>query len=98
MGNLKWALGAAILLAMTDPLLAFTEPSDDSEQQLTVQPMGFAECTELIRIYEKDIGPARLVLEVPGLRIVQFSEPGLNEEIACDGDDNVMSEIDLSDD
>ncbi len=99
MGNVKWALGAVILLITTQPLLANTEFLEDSDQrQIDIRPMGFAECTELIRDYEKDVGPAKSVLEAPGLRIVEFLQPSINEEIACDGDDNVISEIDLSDD
>ncbi len=99
MGTVKWALGAAILVLTTGPLLANTELLEDSDQQhMDIRPMGFAECTDLIRDYEKDVGPSRPVLETPALRIVEFLQPTMNEEIACDGDDNVISEIDLSDD
>jgi hypothetical protein len=84
---------------MTGPRLARTEPPGDSEgTEMDVRPMGFAECIEIIRNYEKEVGPSQTLVSTPQLQIVEFLEPAANEEIACDGEDNVMSEFDLADD
>jgi hypothetical protein len=43
------------------------------------------------------MGPPRVILDAPALRIVRFATHDEKEQIACDGDD-VMTVMDIDDD
>jgi hypothetical protein len=65
-------------------------------QRQTV-PMSFAQCNNLIHDYEGTFGTPRVILNVPTLRIVQFAMQNQTEQVACDGDSNVVTVFELGD-
>ncbi len=76
--------------------LANTErPDHQGVPNPDIRPMSFDQCLEILRNYQDDMGPPRIILNAPGLRIVQFTTQDEKDQIACDGDDNVMTVMDL---
>jgi len=79
--------------------LANTERPDQKETPNTdIRPMAFDQCIEILHNYQDEMGPPRVILDAPALRIVQFTTHDEKEQIACDGDDNVMTVMDIDDD
>ena len=75
-----------------------TPPYGEDAPNPEMKSMAFAQCVEIIRDYENDLGPAKVVIDTPELRIVRFTTDSENEQIACDGDDGIMTVFDLDDD
>ena len=93
------ALCAVFALDFSSVALANTEPPyDEGTPNTNIKPMAFAQCIEIIRNYEDDLGPAEVVIDTPALRIVRFTTAEEREQITCDGDDSIMSVFDLDDD
>ena len=49
------------------------------------KPMAFAQCIEIIRDYEAELGPAHVVIDTPALRIVQFTTDSERERSLATG-------------
>lgn len=63
-----------------------------------MEPMSFAECTDLIQFYQSTFGAPRVILDAPSLRVVQFDIDKQTEQVACDGDDNLITVLDFDSD
>jgi hypothetical protein len=63
-----------------------------------MEPMSFAECTDLIQSYQSTFGAPRVILDAPSLRVVQFDIDKQTEQVACDGDDNLITVLDFGND
>ncbi len=63
-----------------------------------VESMSFAECTDVIQNYVGTFGTPRVMLEVPMLRIVQFDVRDQTEQVACDGESNLMAVSEIGND
>jgi hypothetical protein len=83
--------------ASADPSRAATSylPEPPKHQ---IAPMSLAQCTELIDSYVGAFGTPRVVVDFPTLRIVQFDVQSQTEQVACDGDSNVIMVFDLEGD
>jgi hypothetical protein len=67
-------------------------------QSREMKPMSFAECTDLIQSYQSTFGAPRVILDAPSLRVVQFDIDQQTEQVACDGDDNLITVLDFDND
>jgi len=56
-----------------------------------VQPMNFAECGNVIQKFKESFGIPHVVFDTPTLRVVQFAVADQTEQIACDGDSNLIT-------
>jgi hypothetical protein len=99
MKTLQRLLYVSIAVCVPWIALASTEqPYQDETPNPEILAMGFDECIEIQHGYERDVGAPQVVLDTPSLRIVMFKNTSENEEIACDGDGNIMSVLNLDDD
>lgn len=93
------SLCALFALSFSYVAMASTEPPyGEHALNPEMKSMAFAQCVEIIHDYENDLGPAKVVIDTPDLRIVRFTTDSENEQIACDGDDGIMTVFDLEDD
>ncbi len=63
-----------------------------------MEPMSFAQCTDLIQSYQSSFGAPRVILDAPSLRVVQFDFDKQTEQVACDGEDNLLTVLDVDND
>ncbi len=63
-----------------------------------MESMSFAQCTELIQSYQSSFGVPRVILDTPSLRVVQFDLDKQTEQVACDGEDNLLTVLDVDSD
>jgi hypothetical protein len=90
-GSFAMVLSCAAL-ASSEPPYGDETPNPESK------PMAFAQCIEIIRDYEDELGPAHVVIDTPALRIVQFTTDSERELITCDGDDSIITVLDPDED
>jgi hypothetical protein len=76
---------------------ADTSYSPDPDNRDT-EPMSFAQCTDLIQSYQSSFGVPRVILDTPSLRVVQFDLDKQTEQVACDGEDNLLTVLDVDND
>lgn len=62
------------------------------------QSMSFAQCTDLIQSYQDSFGAPRVILDAPSLRVVQFDIDRQTEQVACDGEDNLITVLEVDSD
>ena len=86
--------------ALSIPFAAAASPEDwngDQTPNPEITPMAFSQCIDVIHTYESDLGPAQVILDAPGLRIVQFRTNKERAQISCDGGESLMSVFDPDD-
>lgn len=63
-----------------------------------LRPMAFDQCVDAIRNHANEVGAPLVVLDTPGLRIVEFKTSTENEQVSCDGGVGIMTLFELDDD
>jgi hypothetical protein len=86
-----------LFIAVGTPCMALanTERPDQSDPpNPEIRTMAFDQCIEILHDYEHDLGPPQVILDTPDLRIVKFTSNSEQEQIACDGDGDIMAVLD----